>query len=476
MSELHDLSALRQAELIADGQLSAVELTEHYLRRVETHGKTIGAYVTVTGELALEQAIQAQRQADRARHGDGVLQPLHGVPIAVKDSCHVAGVPTSFGSPLFAARPVPHDDYDAERLRHAGTVLLGKTNLSEFELSGHSENSLAPPARSPWDLRRSAGGSSGGSAAAVAAGLASIAHGSDSAGSVRGPASACGLVGYKPSRGVVHAGPTAHDVSGLTTSGVLARTVEDTAAMLDVLATPRPGERQPLRRYPQRRSFRAHSAERPHSLRVAFIETPAVPGVTIAPDCRAAVESTANLLDGLGHVVVSAQLISDGALGRAFPVAWSVLAASRLVPQGQEAELLPLTRHLRAQGSAHSGADFVRALQEFQAIAERTAEHFATFDIILSPTLATPPLPVGDLQNDADPAAESSAMVAHSPFTCLYNVTGQPAVSLPLHWTPDGLPVGVMLAAHRGEDALLLSLAAQLESASPWQQRRPPVW
>ncbi|MFG2605633.1 amidase [Streptomyces sp. NPDC048514] len=476
MSELHDISALRQAELIADGQLSAVELTEHYLRRIEIHDEQIGAYVTVTAELALGQAAQAQRQADRARHGDGVLGPLHGVPIAVKDSCHVAGVPTSFGSPCFAAHPAPHDDHDTERLRDAGTVLLGKTNLSEFELSGHSENRLVPPARSPWDLRCSAGGSSGGSAAAVAAGLAPIAHGSDSAGSVRGPASACGLVGFKPSRGLVHAGPTAHDVSGLTTSGTLARSVEDAAALLDVLATPHPRERPPSRRDSQRRSFRANCGEAPRSLRVALIDTPAVPGVTIAPDCRAALESAADLLDGLGHDVVPARLIADGALGRAFPVVWSVLAASRPVPPGREEELLPLTRHLRAQGSTHSGADFVRALQEFRAIAERTAAHFGEFDIVLTPTLAAPPLPVGDLRNDTNPAAESAAMVAHSPFTCLYNVTGQPAVSLPLHWTPDGLPVGVMLAAHRGEDALLFSVAAQLEAACSWQLRRPPIW
>lgn len=283
------------------------------------------------------------------------------------------------------------------------------------------------------------------------------------------------MVGFKPSRGLIAAGPTAHDVTGLTTSGALARTVEDAAALIDVLAAPRTREPGFAGQDPQKWSLYARSRETPHSLRVALIDTPAVPGVAIAPDCRAALASAADLLDGLGHVVVPAQLITDGALGRAFPVAWSVLAASRPVPREQEEGLLPLTRHLRTQGSAHSGADFVHALQEFRAITARTAAHFRTFDIVLTPTLAAPPLPVGDLRNDANPAEESAAMVAHSPFTCLYNVTGQPAVSLPLHWTQDGLPIGIMLAAHRGEDALLLALAAQMESARPWQQRRPPV-
>ena len=345
-----------------------------------------------------------------------------------------------------------------------------------MELSGTSENRFAPPARTPWDLGRSGGGWRGGAAAAVAAGLSPLAHGSDSAGSVRGPASACGLVGFKPSRGLVPGGPTSYDVSGLTTSGVLARTVADTAALLDVLTTDASGG--PARRAlpTDTGTFRAHTERAPRPLRVAFVEHAVVPGVEVDAECRTAATNAAALLDRLGHHVEPARLLADGALGRAFPVVWSVLTAARAVAPEHEDKLMPLTRSLRAQGRGHDGAAFVEALEEFQAIASRTAAHFAAYDIVLTPTLAAPPLPVGGLRNEADPAAESAATVAVSPFTCLYNVTGQPAVSLPLHWSADGLPVGVMLAAPRDHDALLVSLAAQIEREAPWAGRRPGTW
>ncbi|MBJ6999473.1 amidase [Streptomyces griseofuscus] len=476
MSELHELSAVRQAELIAAGELTAPELLEHYLARVERLDHEVGAFITVTEDLARAQAAESQRRADRARRGEGRIGPLHGVPVPVKDSVHVAGVPTSFASAAVIPHPAARDDHVVGRLRRAGTVMIGKTNLSEFELSGHCENRIAPPARTPWDPRRSAGGSSGGAAAAVAAGLSPLAHGSDSAGSVRGPASACGLVGFKPSRGLVPGGPTSYDVSGLTTSGALARTVADAAALLDVLTTDTAGAPVWRARPESDGTFCGHAARVPRRLRVALVEHAAVPGVEVDAECRAAAANAAALLDRLGHRVEPARLLADGALGRAFPVVWSVLTAARAVAPEHEDELMPLTRFLRAQGRRHDGVAFAEALREFRAIATRTAAHFAAYDVVLTPTLAAPPLPVGHLRNEADPAAESAATVAFSPFTCLYNVTGQPAVSLPLHWSAEGLPIGVMLAAPRGDDALLISLAAQLEREQPWSGRRPGIW
>lgn len=459
MSRPHELTALEQGALVACGELSARELTEYYLSRIEASNKEIGAYITVCGEQALTQADAADAIV---RAGNQRLGPLHGVPVPLKDSVHVAGVRTTHGSLAFAEYVPEYDDPVVRCLRGSNSPILGKTNLSEFELSNHGENHVAPPTRTPWDLSRSSGGSSGGAAAAVAAGLAPVAHGSDSAGSVRSPASCCGLVGFKPSRGVMPPGPRP-DVSGLTTHGVLARTVADAAALHDVMA----GTGSAL--------ARTRNEHGPGALRIGLIERAAVPGVEIDPECARAVRETAALLEGLGHHLEHAELIQDGALGRAFTVVWPVMTCLQELPADSEELLLPLTRHLRGQGAAVSGREFARALGEFSAITERTSRLFGRFDVVLSPTLSRPPFLVGELRDDSDPARESAMMVAFSPFTCLYNITGRPAVSLPLHWTGGGLPVGVMLAGRRGEDDLLFSLASQLERARPWAHRRPSL-
>lgn len=476
MSELHHLTALEQGTLIAAGALSPVDLTVHYLTRIEKLNDTVGAYVTVTADIALGQAERSRDAATAARRAGRKLPPLHGVPIPVKDSVHVAGVRTSHGSAALGDDPSTVDDHLVTRLKNAGTVLLGKTNTPEFELSGHTENRVAPPARTPWDPERSAGGSSGGAAAAVASGLAPAAHGSDSAGSIRGPASVCGLYGIKPSRGRVSTGPTLWDVSGLTTGGPLARTVADAAALLDALAGPMPGDPYAAPGLPPGEDFLGHAGRRTGPLRIGLVTEPTVPGVTVHPDCLAAAQDAAELLTGLGHLVEPARLPADASLGRAFPPVWAVLAALRPVPPGNEARLMPFTRHLRAQGAAVTGTEFAAALHAFRAIGRRMAEFHTAYDVLLTPTLAEPPQAVGALRNEEDPAAEAAATVARSPFTALYNVTGQPAVSLPLYWTAAGLPIGVMLAGRYGEDAALISLSAQLEAARPWAGRTPPVW
>lgn len=476
MSELHDLTALEQGELIASGALSPVELTAHYLARIEKLNDAVGAYVTVSGDIALGHAERLRDAAAAARRAGQALPPLHGVPVPVKDSVAVAGVRTSHGSAALDDEPAEADDHLVTRLRNAGTVLLGKTNTPEFELSGHTENRVAPPARTPWDLECSAGGSSGGAAAAVASGLAPVAQGSDSAGSIRGPASVCGLYGIKPSRGRISTGPSAWDVSGLTTGGPLARTVADAAALLDALAGPMPGDPYTAPSLPSGEDFLSCAGRLPGTLRIALITEPTVPGVTVHPDCRAAVEDAAELLTALGHRVESARLPAGASLGQAFPPVWAALAALRPVPPENEPRLMPLTRYMRAQGAVVSGAQFAAALHAFREIGRRMARLHDAFDVLLTPTLAEPPQPVGALRDEVNPAAEAAATVARSPFTALYNVTGQPAVSVPLYWTPAGLPIGVMLAGRYGEDAELISLSAQLETARPWAARKPPLW
>ncbi|MEU8569751.1 amidase [Streptomyces pathocidini] len=481
MAELHDLTALEQAEAIRRGTLSPVELTEHYLQRIDRLDETLGAFITLTPELARKQAAVAESEAVAARREGRELPPLHGIPVPVKDLNLVAGVRCTFGSQVFTDHIPDTDDHVVTRLRAAGTVMLGKTNTPEFGLPCHTENRIAPPARTPWDLDRSAGGSSGGAGAAVAGGLAPLAHGSDGGGSIRIPASVCGLYGIKPSRGRVSPGPLLHDISGLSTSGPLARTVADAAALLDALSGPMPGDPYGAPSLPPGETFLDAARRRPAGpLRVVSLQTPPIPGVELHADCRAAAAGTAGLLRELGHHVDELELPVDDSVRHAFAAVWDVMATVRPVPAGAEGLLLPLTRHLRERGERVSGQRFAEAMYAFRALGQMIADALQTpgtgYDVILTPTLAQPPAMVGALRRDADPAAEFTALAAYTPFTPIYNATGQPAVSLPLHWTERGLPIGVMLGGRYGAEAELLSLSAQLEEARPWASRRPAVW
>ena len=486
MSSLHDLTATEQAAAIRAGTVSPVELTDHYLDRTERLDAELGAYLTVTPELAREQASAAETEALAARREgrERELPPLHGVPVPVKDLNHVAGVRTTMGSAAFAGHVADRDDHVAARLRAGGSPMPGKTSTPEFGIPCYTENLLAPPARTPWDLSRSAGGSSGGAAAAVAGGLAPLAHASDGGGSIRIPASACGLFGLKPSRGRVSSGPTQHEVSGLSTSGPLARTVADAATLLDVLAGPGPQPGDPYLAPPLAAgdTFAAWAdpARVPERLRVLAIVGTPVPGIDPHPECAAAARGTSELLRGLGHEVDEAELPGDDSIRDAFSTVWGALAASRPVPEGSEELLTPLTRYMRERGRAVSAPAYMRALHTFRDLAQLMAEVLLApgtgYDAILSPTLAQPPMPVGGMRDDADPAAEFERFAHFTPLTPLYNATGQPAVSLPLHWTDEGLPIGVMLGGRYGEEGPLLALSAQLEAARPWQGRRPAMW
>ncbi|MCD9143480.1 amidase [Streptomyces albireticuli] len=480
MTQLHDLTALEQGEAVRAGKISPVELTEHYLDRVARLDASVGAFVTVTPEIARKQAADAESEAAAARREGRPLPPLHGVPVPVKDLSYVAGVRCTMGSAALADHMPAVDDHVVRRLREAGTILLGKTNTPEFGLPPHTENDIAPPARTPWDLGRSAGGSSGGAAAAVAAGLAPLAHGSDGGGSIRIPASTCGLFGIKPSRGRVSSGPVLHDVTGLATSGPLARTVADAAALLDVLAGTEAGDPYTAPSLPPGETFAAAARRAPGRLRVALFTRPPVPGVEAHPECVRAAEETAGLLRELGHTVEEVALPDDPTLGEAFTRVWEIVAAIRPVPEGREELLTPFTRMLRERGARVGGAEFATAMYRLRAVGQLIADGLQApgtgYDVLLSPTLATPPLPVGGLRDDRDPAAEFAALLPFTPFTPVYNATGQPAVSVPVHWTGEGLPIGVMLGGRYGAETTLISLAAQLEEARPWAGRHPAMW
>jgi amidase len=478
MTALHDLTAVQQAAAVRAGEVSPVELAEHYLARVDRYDARYGAFVTVTADAALAAAAQVEAAVVRARGSGeaGSLPPLAGVPVGIKDLASTAGVRTTFGSALFADHVPDEDDDAVALLRAAGTVSLGKTNTPEFGLPAYTEPDVAPPARTPWDERYSAGGSSGGSAAAVAAGLVAVAHGNDGGGSVRTPASVCGLAGLKPGRGVVSGGPRHADVAGLATAGVLARTVADAAALLDAMSGAAIGAPYPGPPVPPLGSLLAHASREPGRLRVGRWAEPLLAPVGVDPACLAAWESASALLADLGHDVEDVPAPLPTGLVPAFEVVWTALAASVPLPAHAVPTLRPLTRWLRDRGATVSGAALLQALGEMRSAAGAALRRCAAYDLLLSPTLAGSPLPVGALRDDADPAADFAAQKAWNPFSAAYNVTGQPAITLPLARTDAGLPVGVTLAARPGEEWRLVEAAAALERAAPWAGRHPDCW
>lgn len=480
MAELHDLTALEQGKAIRAGEVSPTELAEHYLDRVDRHNDTLGAFITVTPEIARKQAADAEAEAlaarrdDRRRH----LSPLHGVPVPVKDLNFVAGVRCTLGSQAYADHVPDVDDHVAAKLRAAGTVLLGKTNTPEFGLPCYTENKLAPPARTPWDLERSAGGSSGGAAAAVAGGsppragqrrrrldphprvrVRPVRHQAQPGKGERGPGAARRErpERQRPDRpyGRGRGGP-ARRPRGPDAGRPVQRALAAAGRVLLLLRRPRSGD-----------TARGRAAPAP------------VPGVELHPDCRAAYDGAAELLRGLGHQVDEVELPVDDAILHAFTRVWGVMATVYPVAPEQEELLMPLTRHLRAEGGKVSGPDFAASLYAFRALGQLIADALlSSYDLVLTPTLARPPAFVGSagLRNDADPAAEFAGLAGYTPFTPISNATGQPAVNVPLHWTEEGLPIGVMFGGRYGDEAMLISLSAQLESARPWAGRRPAIW
>jgi amidase len=473
MPQIHELTMIDLAAAIRHRELSPVEVANHYLRRIDDLNGQVGAFYTVSAELAEEQA-RAAEKAVSDQHDVAALPPLLGVPIPIKDLNMVAGVRQTFGSAVYEDYVATDDDYVVAAIRTAGAVITGKTSTPEFGLPCYTETEIGPPARTPWDLTRSAGGSSGGAAAAVAAGLAPAAQGSDGGGSIRIPSSVCGLFGIKPSRGRVSAGPIVPDLFGLAVNGPIARTVADAALLLDVMTGNHPGDMYTLPPLPNGETFLAHARREPGKLRIGRTLVPAVEGAEVHPDCVAAYERASTLLAGLGHEVEEVTLPIGPDVVPFFETLWYAHATLAPIDPAREDRLLPFTRYMRERGFAINAGELIFAQAYLQIVLRPALAVMNAYDAILTPTLAAPPAPVGYF-TEVDPAENFERQKRFTPFTAAYNLSGQPAVNVPLHWTEAGLPIGVMLAGRIGDEATLISLSAQLEQAAPWQDRRPPL-
>jgi amidase len=463
MTELHDLTALQLTAAYERGETSPTEVVDHLLARIGD-GDRVGAFTTVSAGPARTAAAEAERvlrSADRAG-----LPRLFGVPTAIKDLEATTGVRTTLGSALFRDWIPGHNDEIVDVMADAGLISLGKTTVPEFGAACYTEPEVSAPARSPFDPARSAAGSSGGAAAAVGALLVPIAQGSDTAGSVRSPASACGVVGLKPSRGLVTAGPAGNDGMGLSVRGPLARTVRDTAAFLDALTT-RTGAGTV---HPPRVDSYERACDAPvPRLRIALAQG-SVSGSSVDPEVAAAAELTARTLAGLGHEVFARDQAPDPELTEGFRVMFTALVGSRTMAFDGSA-LRPIVRHLLSCSQKLTAAELASSIGVVQARARAWTLDYADADVVITPTVTTPPTPVGRLRDDADPAAELAAMTAFTGNTVLANATGFPAISLPLGWSSQGLPLGVSLTAGWGREDLLLGVSAQLEEALPWAHR-----
>jgi amidase len=462
--ELAFAHAVELARLVRGGEVSATELAMSCLQRIERLDPELNAFVTVCAEEALATA----RAIDA---GGGSAGPFRGVPVAIKDLAATAGIRTTYSSRAFADFVPDFDTAVVRRLREAGFVVVGKTNTPEFGTTAFTESELNGATRNPWNPERTPGGSSGGSGAAVAAGLVSVAHGSDGGGSIRIPASCCGLVGLKPSRGRVSAAPFT-SFEGLSTSAPMTRSVADAAALLDVMTGYEPGD--PWWAPSPERPFVEEVGAPPGRLRIAATTEPPI-DVPLDPSCTAALASAAALLVDLGHDVVErTPPWSEPRLAETFIAVWQVTPA--LHPVDDLSLLTPLNRELVELASAASAADFGRAATRLHVHARRVVAFWEEVDVVLTPTLALPPVPIGWQEESANGAVEQLLRnTEFTPFTAIANVTGLPAISLPLEWTPDGIPIGVQAIGPPGGDALLVRLAAQLEEARPWAFRRPRI-
>lgn len=468
MGDLAFAPAVEQAELLRTGGVKATELTDLYLERIEAHNPRIDAYLTVCGERAQAQAAAV----DEARAQGDELPPFAGVPVSIKDLTDTAGVRTTCGTAEWSERVPDTDAEVVSRINAAGFVMLGKTNVPEFGKSVLSESPGYPPARNPWDPTRTPGGSSGGAGASVAAGLCAVAHGNDSGGSIRIPASLCGVVGLKPTRGRVSEAPKPSLL--YTVQGPLARTVADAAAMLDVMAGPAPGDEWWAP--PPARPFAEEVGAEPGRVRVALCTAPFLDGAPVDPAIAAATESVARLLEELGHDVTEAAPPWDTATAETAVTIFSAEAAADATAEGYPSlESLDIPQRMLVMlGQGVTGAAYVNAQRTIHALARGVHEFFTTYDVLLTPTVPIPPLPVGAFSGGEDSMEALMRSRVLAGFTAFANVTGTPAITLPLTHGDDGLPIGAQLVGGLAQEALLLRVAAQLETARPWRDRRPP--
>jgi len=460
------LDATAQAELVRKKEVTPLELVEAAITRIEHLNAKLNAVVTPMYDLA--------REAAQAELPDG---PFRGVPFLLKDlMAAYAGVTMTLGSRLLQNFVPPQDSELVVRLKKAGLIILGKTNTPEFGAVPTTEPELFGPCRNPWDTQRTTGGSSGGSAAAVAAGMVPMAHANDGGGSIRIPASCCGLFGLMPTRARNPLGPNFGDcISGLLMEHAVTRSVRDSAALLDATCGPDIGD--PYWAPSPIRPFLQEVGADPGQLRIAFT-TKAATGVEIHSDCIDAVQETVSLCSELGHKVEEVAPELDGEMiTKAFTALWSSGCASTLkFLNASKDQVEPLSWALFEMGSSYSAPDYLLALQTVQWVARQFAGFFRDYDVLLTPTLAEPPVALGTFDSpEDDPLRGFHRAEEFVPFTPICNMTGQPAMSVPLFWNSAGLPVGSHFIARFGDEATLFRLAAQLEEARPWAQRRPPV-
>jgi amidase len=466
------LDATAQAELVRRGEVSPAELAEEAIARIETVNPKLDAVIRTRFD-------EARREA-AGELPDG---PFRGVPILFKDlGCTFAGEPTSFGIGALRDVAFPFTSYLAEHFRAAGFVPLGRTNVPELGTTVTTEPKSFPPARNPWDPGHSTGGSSGGSAAAVAAGLVPVAHANDGGGSIRIPASECGLVGLKPTRGRVSQGPLIGEGwAGSTIDGAVTRTVRDAAGILDAIGKPMPGD--PYWAPPLPRPLVQEVGADPGRLRIGWLDRPGLEGYLDDPECRAAVAGAARLLESLGHHVeesAPAAMYEQEIIGHFTTIiaadteatlrAFEMLLGRPL----SDDEIEPRNVAYRRAGTELSAVAYLQSRAGLEAWSRRMADWWTGHDLLLTPTVGAPPPELGWF-TAAGPEEEGGRIVSFIPYTAQFNMTGQPAVSLPLHWTPGGLPVGVQLVAAYGREDLLVRVASQLEQAAPWADRHPPI-
>lgn len=469
IDNLLTLDGLAQAELVKRGEVAAEELLEAAIGQIERTNPQLNAVVTKMYDEA------------KAAVAAGTMEgPFQGVPFLLKDlGVAYKGVRLTGGSASLA-NYVP--DIDAEftqRVKAGGLVTVGKSNTPEFGLLPTTEPHLLGPCHNPWHVGHSSGGSSGGAAAAVAAGMVPLAHATDGGGSIRIPASCCGLFGLKPTRARTPQGPNLGDtMSGLSIGGCVSRSVRDSAAFLDLVSGPSLGD--PYAAPPQKRPFLDEVTTIPGKLRIAFTTT-APSGVPVHEDCKTAVRHTAHLCEQLGHHVEEASPQVDAIrFNQAFLAmwmagcAWTIKGISilkRQMPRQEEYE--PLTWLMYQTGEKISAADYLLAVQSVQQMSRQIAHFFQQYDLWLTPVLAEPPLPLGSFDSTAEnPMFGIERATAYVPFTPIANATGQPAMSVPLYWNNDNLPVGSHFIGRFGDEATLFQLAAQLEAAQPWAEKQ----
>jgi len=473
MEDVRMLDAVGMAELVHHGDATPLELVADAIARIERINPTLNAVTRPLFDEARRAAAQVPRDA-----------PLAGVPFLLKDLvAEQAGVPLTEGSDFLGDDLVPERDSElVTRFRRAGLVVLGITNTPEFGILCTTEPRRFGACRNPWDIGLSTGGSSGGSAAAVASRMVPAAHANDGGGSIRIPASCCGLFGLKPTRGRTSLAPVYGDLfTGLVTEHVVTVSVRDSAAILDAVAGSAPGD--PFVIAPPEQPYLTEVGAPCRRLRIGF-STRAPGGREVQADSVDAIIRAVELLEQLNHEVEEAAPNFDAAaMGRAFAVLWSAGVAwtldhwgRRLGRQAREADVEPLTWELASRGQAASAADYLMAVEDLQSESRAIAAFFESHDLWLTPTLAEPPLRLGELASrEGDVSAPLRRMGRFSPFTHLANLTGRPAMSVPLHWNPEGIPIGVHFMGALGAEATLFRLAGQLEEACGWAGRLPPV-